>query len=69
MKEAVVLVAASTEERVEGVHGLLARDVLGIGPINVRGAVGGLHARIPEFSQFTISNEKEDFICSVECYH
>lgn len=40
VQEAVVLEAAAAEERVEGVHGLVARHALGERPVDVGRALG-----------------------------
>lgn len=51
VQEAVVLEAASTEERVEGVHGLVARHGLGERPVHVGRALGRRTQRVARHGQ------------------
>jgi hypothetical protein len=46
VQEAVVLEAAAAEERVEGVHGLVARHALGERPVDVGRALGRQRVRV-----------------------
>lgn len=59
MQEAVVLEAAAAEERVEGVHGLLARHGLGQRPVDVGRALGRQRVRVAQRRQLDVPASTE----------
>lgn len=56
MQEAVVLEAAAAEERVEGVHGLVARHGLGERPVDVGRALRRQRVRVAAGRQLDVSD-------------
>lgn len=54
MQEAVVLEAAAAEQRVEGVHGLVARHALGERPVDVGRALGRQRVRVGQRRQLDV---------------
>ena len=57
MQEAIILEASSTEECVEGVHGLLPGDRLRVGAVYVGSAFGGQTARVVHFRQHPVPDD------------
>ena len=54
MQEAIVLETTSTEERVEGVHGLLPGNGLRLGAVYVWGAFGGQTTGVMHFCEHLV---------------